>query len=112
MRRITSHLAVSGVLSGTPLSPPLTSQLPCEPASCAADDLAPPRDGPPAATEGGAQQVCEELAKLERALRPARAPPPPVEACPPPVSHTRASVADELARISQFLQSSSSSSSN
>jgi len=111
LRRITSHLAVSGVLSGTPLSPPLIAQPPREPASCAADDLAPPRDGPPAASEGDAQQVCEELAKLERALRPARAPPPPaVEACPAPVPHTRASVADELARISQFLQSSSSSS--
>ena len=107
VRRITSHLTVSGVLTGTPRSPP------CEPASCGADshgadDFAtqPPLGGPPAATEGGAQQVCEELAKLERALRPARTVPPPVEACPS-VSHTRASVADELSRISLFLQASS-----
>ena len=108
MRRITSHLTVSGVLTGTPRSPP------CELASCGADargadDFAtqPPLGGPPAATEGGAQQVCEELAKLERALRPARTA-PPVEACPS-VSRTRASVADELSRISHFLKASSSS---
>ena len=110
MRRITSHLTVSGVLTGTPRSPP------CELASCGADargadDFAtqPPLGAPPAATEGGAQQVYEELAKLERALRPARTA-PPVEACPS-VSRTRASVADELSRISHFLQASSSSSS-
>lgn len=109
VRRITSHLTVSGVLTGTPRSPPY------EPVACGADargadDFAtqPPLGAPPAATEGGAQQVCEELAKLERALRPARAAPPPVEACPS-VSHTRASVADELSRISHFLQASSSS---
>ena len=119
VQRIASHLAVSGALTGTLCLPPY------EPAADGANahgaythdtnSFAAPLGAPlgtqlgtpPVAAEGSArQEVCEELEKLERALRPAHAPPPPAEA-PPPVPLTRASVADELSRISYFLQEAS-----
>ena len=115
MARIASHLTVSACLTGgavPPLArggaaPPLELGAPggdAEGAAATATLLA-------GGGGGRARHVNEELAKLERALRPAGEPRAPAAARAAPhaarPAMTRASVADELSRISQFLQTSS-----
>ena len=106
--RISSHLAVSAAVTGEP--PPLEAM-----GLAAADGAATSTPAMPA----GAGRVSEELRRLEHALRPARADGPPpasaaaaTSAAAQPASsaegprYSRACVADELQRISQFLQAS------
>ena len=98
--RIKSHLAVSAAVTGEP--PPLDA-MGLDAADGTATTTTP-------AMPAGAGRISEELRRLDDALRPARAdePPPPASAAttvaPEPPQFSRACVAAELQRISQFLQ--------